>query len=787
MFKKFWTFGLALTLSLSAFPSTIPTRANNNQPPVIQNIPSGSTWEFVGEENFTVTNASSLQSVIDSSGIPYIAYIDYANNRNLVVKRYVNNTWEDVGNITALGLRGSVLSDFVFGPGGELYLAVRAGQYQVLVFDGSTWETSTTFGFPGSYQFYVHQATEELYLYTNYPAVWKLENGTWNQIGDVNFDNANYYLLDATMGVVSDEPTLFYAGQTLDYNIGGFAGYKFDGTNWVAIPPLYPTRLGDMQSAVYDNKMYIAATYDYAPSFVRVYEYDGINRRQIGEDLAQSQFTGDITITELGEMLVSFKDFSNNQELVIKKFLEGEWQEYEIASLPVFIRGNTVVNVANNGDIYVAYNSDVSGGQFPGSVIKVIPGPIEFTTVEEKSVGTIIAQDVDQDSITYALAASSDANNLEINSQTGELSFVDDPDFENPTDTDQNNVYEIEITVTDGLLVDTSDVLVRVDQAPGVTLTPLVHTVTEGQNSLFEISLTTQPTSNVTVEFSGLLPSTSLDNLTTNTPNTTQVTFTPSNFDTPQQIRIETEVTPAETLEVMALQSTVTSADSSYAGITPKLIEVTILDSVLTDQDTDNVADGVEQAGPNDGDANADGIPDYLQGNVASLLNLENEYVTLINETCAFSRVEIHPESHYGQDPKFDYPGGLIEFESPCASVDLVMVSSIQAGTLRKYNSNFFPLSQAVIDTVEVADQTRQRVAYTVTDGDSLDVSLPGDSIVIDPVGFGVAADSSEESQDPPLPADQEDEKPADPSANETEDAVEGPETLIRTGGYSGS
>jgi cadherin domain-containing protein/Big-like domain-containing protein len=52
--------------------------------------------------------------------------------------------------------------------------------------------------------------------------------------------------------------------------------------------------------------------------------------------------------------------------------------------------------------------------------------------------------------LTYSIAGGDDASKLSIVAATGVLSFVTAPDFENPTDADLNNVYEVTVQASDG-------------------------------------------------------------------------------------------------------------------------------------------------------------------------------------------------------------------------------------------------------------------------------------------------------------------------------------------------
>ena len=95
--------------------------------------------------------------------------------------------------------------------------------------------------------------------------------------------------------------------------------------------------------------------------------------------------------------------------------------------------------------------------------------------VDENVTGPIAdidAVDPDGDPVVFSLAGP-DADDFTINPVTGELSFVDDPDFENPTDADGDNTYDVQVIATDpGGLTDVEDISVTVgdvNEAPDIT------------------------------------------------------------------------------------------------------------------------------------------------------------------------------------------------------------------------------------------------------------------------------------------------------------------------------
>ena len=73
-------------------------------------------------------------------------------------------------------------------------------------------------------------------------------------------------------------------------------------------------------------------------------------------------------------------------------------------------------------------------------------------SIEEDStaIATVSATDSDGDTLSYVISGGADASVFYISENDGTLRFVNAPDFENPTDSNSDNVYVVEITVDDG-------------------------------------------------------------------------------------------------------------------------------------------------------------------------------------------------------------------------------------------------------------------------------------------------------------------------------------------------
>ena len=90
------------------------------------------------------------------------------------------------------------------------------------------------------------------------------------------------------------------------------------------------------------------------------------------------------------------------------------------------------------------------------------------------AVTTVTATDPDGDTLSYSITGGVDAAKFTINGSTGELNFGSAPDFESPTDAGANNVYDVQVTVSDGNGgTDVQDIAVtvtNVNDAPTVDL-----------------------------------------------------------------------------------------------------------------------------------------------------------------------------------------------------------------------------------------------------------------------------------------------------------------------------
>jgi hypothetical protein len=205
------------------------------------------------------------------------------------------------------------------------------------------------------------------------------------------------------------------------------------------------------------------------------------------------------------------------------------------------------------------------------------------------------------------------------------------------------------------------------------------------------------------------------------------------------------------------MSSTTTAVDNttnSGFGSTGEFSNNISIGSV-TDDDADGVTTSEEQAAPNNGDGNDDGIPDSQQATVTSYKVLgTSTYATFVSTGCIENgKVEsLDPSTLNAKDNGNSYPYGLTSFTLYCSrgetaniNVDIILHSNEDSTkyTLRKLNTNnntFSSINGASISQDTIAGNKVLKVSYQVTDGGELDIDGEVNGIIVDPVGLATTS-----------------------------------------------
>ncbi len=107
-------------------------------------------------------------------------------------------------------------------------------------------------------------------------------------------------------------------------------------------------------------------------------------------------------------------------------------------------------------------------------------------SINENESAVLSVKAVDSGFVTYSLKAGGDNDKFDIDAQSGKLSLKTPADFENPNDSDANNIYEITVIAQDSVLNKaTQDITVNIKNVYDIkpTIAPLELTVSEGMKA----------------------------------------------------------------------------------------------------------------------------------------------------------------------------------------------------------------------------------------------------------------------------------------------------------------
>ncbi len=119
------------------------------------------------------------------------------------------------------------------------------------------------------------------------------------------------------------------------------------------------------------------------------------------------------------------------------------------------------------------------------------------------TITRIVATDIDGDVLTYSIVGGVDKDAFRLDSNNGLLNFASLPDFENPTDDDGDNVYSVDITVSDGINTIPQTINVTVSNInDGIPLITSPNTANIVENASINFILTAADIDNASVDLS---------------------------------------------------------------------------------------------------------------------------------------------------------------------------------------------------------------------------------------------------------------------------------------------
>jgi hypothetical protein len=184
---------------------------------------------------------------------------------------------------------------------------------------------------------------------------------------------------------------------------------------------------------------------------------------------------------------------------------------------------NTLISSLNSNTVNIISNQapTITSGA-TASFAENGTGTVYTVTGTDPDAGTIL---------TYSIRGT-DANQFNINSSTGAVTFRTSPNFEVPTDNGANNVYDINVIASDGSLTVTQAVAITVtniNEAPTVISSATANFLTNGTGTVYTVT-GTDPDAGTILTYS--ISGTDANQFNIN--STGAVTFkTPPNFKAP--------------------------------------------------------------------------------------------------------------------------------------------------------------------------------------------------------------------------------------------------------------
>ncbi|MEI7818908.1 MAG: choice-of-anchor U domain-containing protein, partial [bacterium] len=222
---------------------------------------------------------------------------------------------------------------------------------------------------------------------------------------------------------------------------------------------------------------------------------------------------------------------------------------------------------------------------------------------------------------------------------------------------------------------------------------------------------------------------------------------------------------PGQVFNYKALTATATQLDNTITSGFGSTSEFSLNRTIGTNLDTDGdgASNITEDAAPNNGDADGDGIQDSLQSTVTSFMTdgvggQPGTYISFNTSGCTDNGTvaSIDPKTFAKQDAGYAYPFGYVNFSLKCsrgstATITKYIYSDLDPKdfTLRKYRGD----TQAYME-IEDADITRQviagknavKVVYGIADGGALDDDGTANGVIVDPVGLATKVGSKSAS-----------------------------------------
>lgn len=328
-------------------------------------------WQTVGSAGFSASYATFTDLAIDSSGTPYVAFVDFSEESKVTVMKFDGTDWVLVGP-AGFSAGVSPYISLEIDASGTPFVAYKdggnSGKATVMKFDGTSWVPVGPAGLtagPAEYPSLAIDASGTPYLaydifveseYEYQIAVMKFDGNTWVPVGDQGFSAGAAY----DIGLAFDASGALYASFTDVGSDNKATVMKFEGTNWVPVGPVgfstgsaaYPKLVFDASDTPYVS--YMDGAKDYRATVVK---FNGTNWASVGEagfstDIAEHP---SVAIDASDTLYIAYRDLSKGGKATMMKFDGESWVPVGPVGFSADFVNYISLAIDANGTPYVAF------------------------------------------------------------------------------------------------------------------------------------------------------------------------------------------------------------------------------------------------------------------------------------------------------------------------------------------------------------------------------------------------------------------------------------------------